>query len=144
MSILYNHFDIFSKKHYSKLEKNLFVSKEELKEAIDEILKLNPKPASGFSVASENTMEYIVPDFIIENKSGDLELSMNNSQIPELHINDSYLNVLKSYKESDGNVIKSMQDKSTLFFIKQKIDSAKWFIDAIQQRQATFIKRCIQ
>jgi RNA polymerase sigma-54 factor len=140
MSILYNHFDIFSKKHYSKLEKNLFVSKEELKEAIDEILKLNPKPASGFSVASENTMEYIVPDFIIENKSGDLELSMNNSQIPELHINDSYLNVLKSYKESDGNVIKSMQDKSTLFFIKQKIDSAKWFIDAIQQRQATLYK----
>ncbi|MGE5356415.1 MAG: RNA polymerase factor sigma-54 [Deltaproteobacteria bacterium] len=140
MSILYNHFDTFSKKHYTKLEKNLFVSKDELKEAIDEIIKLNPKPASGFSALSENTMEYIVPDFIIENRNGELELSMNNSQIPELHINDSYLNVLKTYKESDGNVVKSMQDKSTLFFIKQKIDSAKWFIDAIQQRQQTLYK----
>lgn len=140
MSILNNHFEIFSKKHYIKLEKNLFVTKDELKEAIDEILKLNPKPASGFSIATENNLEYIVPDFIIENKNGELELSMNNSQIPELHINDSYLNVLKSFKESDGNVMKSMQDKSTLFFIKQKIDSAKWFIDAIQQRQQTLYK----
>lgn len=140
MSILNNHFDIFSKKHYTRLEKNLFVSKDELKAAIDEILKLNPKPASGFSISSENNMEYIVPDFIIENKNGQLELTMNNNQIPELHINDSYLNILKSYKESDGNNAKSMQDKNTLFFIKQKIDSAKWFIDAIQQRQQTLFK----
>jgi RNA polymerase sigma-54 factor len=140
MSILNNHFDIFSKKHYTRLEKNLFVSKDELKAAIDEILKLNPKPASGFSISSENNLEYIVPDFIIENKNGQLELTMNNNQIPELHINDSYLNILKSYKESDGNNAKSMQDKNTLFFIKQKIDSAKWFIDAIQQRQQTLYK----
>ncbi len=140
MSILNNHFDIFSKKHYTRLEKNLFVSKDELKAAIDEILKLNPKPASGFSISSENNMEYIVPDFIIENKNGQLELTMNNNQIPELHINDSYLNILKSYKESDGNNAKSMQDKNTLYFIKQKIDSAKWFIDAIQQRQQTLYK----
>lgn len=140
MSILNNHFDIFSKKHYTRLEKNLFVTKEELKAAIDEILKLNPKPASGFSISAENNMEYIVPDFIIENKNGQLELTMNNNQIPELHINDSYLNILKSYKESDGNNTKSMQDKNTLYFIKQKIDSAKWFIDAIQQRQQTLYK----
>lgn len=140
MSILNNHFDIFSKKHYTRLEKNLFVTKEELKAAIDEILKLNPKPASGFSISAENNMEYIVPDFIIENKNGQLELTMNNNQIPELHINDSYLNILKSYKENDGNNTKSMQDKNTLYFIKQKIDSAKWFIDAIQQRQQTLYK----
>lgn len=140
MSILNNHFEIFSKKHYTRLEKNLFVTKEELKAAIDEILKLNPKPASGFSISAENNMEYIVPDFIIENKNGQLELTMNNNQIPELHINDSYLNILKSYKESDGNNTKSMQDKNTLYFIKQKIDSAKWFIDAIQQRQQTLYK----
>ena len=140
MSILNNHFEIFSKKHYTKLEKNLFVTKDELRDAIDEILKLNPKPASGFAVSTENSLEYIVPDFIIENKNGELELSMNNSQIPELHINDSYLNVLKSHKESDGHSVKTMQDKSTLFFIKQKIDSAKWFIDAIQQRQQTLYK----
>jgi RNA polymerase sigma-54 factor len=140
MSILNNHFDIFSKKHYTRLEKNLFVTKDELKAAIDEILKLNPKPASGFSISSENNLEYIVPDFIIENRNGELELLMNNSQIPELHINDSYLNILKSYKESEGQNTKSMQDKNTLFFIKQKIDSAKWFIDAIQQRQQTLYK----
>lgn len=85
-------------------------------------------------------MEYIVPDFVIENKNGQLELSLNNSQVPELHINDSYLNVLKNYKESDGRAIKNQKDKSTLMFIKQKIDSAKWFIDAIQQRQQTLFK----
>ena len=140
MSILNNHFDTFSKKHYTKLEKNLFVSKDELKDAIDEILKLNPKPASGFSDISEGNMEYIVPDFVIENKNGQLELSLNNSQVPELHINDSYVNVLKNYKESDGRSIKNQKDKSTLMFIKQKIDSAKWFIDAIQQRQQTLFK----
>lgn len=95
MSILNNHFEIFSKKHYTRLEKNLFVTKEELKAAIDEILKLNPKPASGFSISAENNMEYIIPDFIIENKNGQLELTMNNNQIPELHINDSYLKILK-------------------------------------------------
>jgi RNA polymerase sigma-54 factor len=140
MSILKNHFEIFSKKHYLRLEKNLFISTEELKAAIDEILKLNPKPASGFSVSQKNPMEYVVPDFIIENKNGQLLLSMNNSQIPDLHINDSYLNVLKSYKESDGQAAKTVRDKNTLYFIKQKIDSAKWFIDAIQQRQQTLYK----
>ena len=140
MSILRNHFDIFSKKHYSRLQKNLFISTDELKAAIDEILKLNPKPASGFSVSQKNTMEYIVPDFVIENKNGQLLLSLNNSQIPDLHINESYLNVLRSYKESDGQTAKTVRDKNTLYFIKQKIDSAKWFIDAIQQRQQTLYK----
>lgn len=140
LSILNNHFDTFSKKHYTKLEKNLFVSKVDLKKAIDEIVKLNPKPASGFSAISDNVLEYVVPDFIIENKNGELELSLNNSQIPELHINDSYLNVLKSFKESDGRAIKNQKDKSALMFIKQKIDSARWFIDAIQQRQQTLYR----
>ncbi|MEZ4908991.1 MAG: RNA polymerase sigma-54 factor, partial [Saprospiraceae bacterium] len=80
LNILINHFDIFTKKHYSKLAKNLMVSLDELKEAIDEILKLNPKPASGFSNAVDVKIDYIVPDFIIENKNGQLELSLNNSQ----------------------------------------------------------------
>ncbi len=140
MKILMNHFDIFSKKHYTKLQKNLFISKEELKDAISEILKLNPKPASGFSVSNINKMEYIVPDFIISNKDGELELTLNNSQLPELHINDTYLNVLKSYKENTDAKKNPVKDKKALMFIKQKIDSAKWFIDAIQQRQQTLYK----
>ncbi len=140
MKILTNHFDIFSKKHYTKLQKNLFVSKQELKDAIDEILKLNPKPASGFSGSNTNRMEYIVPDFIISNKDGELELILNNSQVPELHINDTYLNVLKTFKENTDAKKSQKKDKKTLMFIKQKIDSAKWFIDAIQQRQQTLYK----
>jgi len=140
LKILTNHFDVFSKKHYHKLQKNLFVTKEQLKEAIDEILKLNPKPASGFSGSNDNKTMYIIPDFIIENKNGELELRLNNSQIPELHINDTYLNVLKSYKEREGKNKRITKDQKALMFIKQKIDSAKWFIDAIQQRQQTLYK----
>lgn len=140
LKILTNHFEIFSKKHYSKLQKNLFISREELKGSIEEILKLNPKPASGFSSSNNNKMEYVIPDFIVENRNGELELRLNNNQIPELHINDTYLNVLKAYKESNGKATKKSNDKKTLMFIKQKIDSAKWFIDAIQQRQQTLYK----
>jgi len=140
LKILENHFDIFSKKHYTKLQRILNISRDELKEAIDEILKLNPKPASGFSAANSVKSEYIIPDFIIENKGDELELRLNNSDIPDLHINDAYLNVLKTYKESGGKSGKSKKDKNTLMFIKQKIDSAKWFIDAIQQRQQTLYK----
>lgn len=140
MKILVNHFDIFSKKHYAKLEKNLFVSKQELREAIDQILKLNPKPASGYSSSGTANAEYIVPDFIITNKDGELELTLNNAHIPELHINDTYLNVLKNYKDSADANKSTKKDKKALMFIKQKIDSAKWFIDAIQQRQQTLYK----
>ncbi len=140
LKILENHFDIFSKKHYTKLQRILNISRDELKEAIDEVLKLNPKPASGFSAANSVKSEYIIPDFIIENKGDELELRLNNSDIPDLHINDAYLNVLKTYKESGGKSGKSKKDKNTLMFIKQKIDSAKWFIDAIQQRQQTLYK----
>jgi len=140
LKILENHFDIFSKKHYSKLQKNLFISKSELKDAIGEILKLNPKPASGFSGSNANKMEYVIPDFIIENKGEELELRLNNNEIPDLHINDSYLNILKTYKENGSKVTENTKDKNTLMFIKQKIESAKWFIDAIQQRQQTLYK----
>ncbi len=140
LKILTNHFEIFTKKHYSKLQKNLFISKTELKEAVDEILKLNPKPASGFSSVSGNKLEYIIPDFIIANRDGILELRLNNHDIPDLHINQTYLNVLKSYRENNGKIDKSSKDGKTLLFIKQKIDSAKWFIDAIQQRQQTLFR----
>lgn len=135
--ILSNHFDEFSKKHYTKLEKNLFISRSELKEAIDEILKLNPKPASAFSSSKQNQVKYVVPDYFIANRGGELELMLNNKNAPDLHINDHYLNVLKSYKENKNS---TKEDKKAVLFIKQKIDSAKWFIDAIVQRQQTLYK----
>ncbi len=140
LKILSNYFETFSKKHYSKLIKNLFISKSELREAIDEILKLNPKPASGFSNTDGNKTEYIIPDFIIANRDGELELRLNNHDIPDLHINQTYLNVLKTYKEKSGRIDTKSKDGKTLMFIKQKIDSAKWFIDAIQQRQHTLFR----
>jgi RNA polymerase sigma-54 factor len=135
--ILANHFDEFSKKHYTKLEKNLFISRSELKDAIDEILKLNPKPASAFSSSKQNQVKYIVPDYFIVNRGGELELILNNKNAPDLHINEHYLNILKSYKENKQS---SREDKKAVLFIKQKIDSAKWFIDAIVQRQQTLYK----
>jgi RNA polymerase sigma-54 factor len=135
--ILTNHFDEFSKKHYTKLEKNLFISRSELKDAIDEILKLNPRPASAFNSSKQGQVKYVVPDYFILNRGGELELILNNKNAPDLHINDHYLNVLKSYKENKNS---TKDDKKAVLFIKQKIDSAKWFIDAIVQRQQTLYK----
>ena len=143
LRILDNHFEEFTKKHYNKLKKNLFISESELKEAIDEILKLNPKPASGHSEISSNTpgsSQYIVPDFIIMNRDGELDLTLNSRNAPDLRINDQYMEMLKSYKDHNRNKKSSKRQRETILFIKQKIDSAKWFIDAIKQRQETLYK----
>ncbi len=137
LKILENHFDQFTKKHYQKLQKNLFLSESELKEAIDEILKLNPKPASGFSSSNTNENQYVLPDFIISNRDGELELSLNSKNAPDLRINDHYLEMLMSYKDSTKGRRAEKKEKEAVMFIKQKIDSAKWFIDAIKQRQDT-------
>jgi len=135
--ILKNHFEQFTKKHYQKLQKNLFISESELKEAIEEILKLNPKPASGFYSPNAQGNQYIVPDFIITNRDGELELILNSKNAPDLRINDHYLEMLKSYKDSTKGRRAVKKEKEAVLFIKQKIDSAKWFIDAIKQRQET-------
>ena len=137
LKILENHFDQFTKKHYQKLQKNLFLSESELKESIEEILKLNPKPASGFSSPNAQGNQYIVPDFIINNREGELELILNSKNAPDLRINDHYLEMLKSYKETTKGRRAHKKEKEAVMFIKQKIDSAKWFIDAIKQRQET-------
>lgn len=136
LKILLNHFDEFTKKHYIKLKKNLFVSDSELKDAIDEILKLNPKPASGAPTTDNAVNQYIVPDFIINNREGELELNLNSRNAPDLRINDQYMEMLKGYSSSGKDKSKKEQ-KEAVMFIKQKIDSAKWFIDAIKQRQDT-------
>jgi RNA polymerase sigma-54 factor len=144
MRILQDYFEEFTKKHYQKLQKQLNISPEELKEAIDEIIKLNPKPSSGHAASYKNSggTQYIVPDFIIKNRDGELELSLNNRNAPELHINDQYLGMLHNFKESKKHGKTQKKDKEAVMFIKQKIDSAKWFIDAIKQRQDT-LYRCM-
>ena len=131
--ILKDYFDEFAKKHYDKLQRSLKVSEEELKNAIDEILKLNPKPGGAYG-ENTKTEQYIIPDFIIENRDGQLELRLNARNAPDLRVSSSFKDMLKSYKESTR---KNEDQKQAVLFIKQKIDSAKWFIDAIKQRQQT-------
>ena len=137
LKILLNHFDEFTKKHYKKLQKNLFLSESELRDAISEILKLNPKPSSGHSQTSGGNSQYVVPDFIISNRDGELELVLNSKNAPDLRINDNYLDMLKSFKVNTNGRRATGKEKDAIMFIKQKIDSAKWFIDAIKQRQET-------
>jgi RNA polymerase sigma-54 factor len=131
--ILKKSFDQFSKKHYQKLIQKYTVTEAELKEAISEIEKLNPKPGGSYS-GNNRIVEHVVPDFSIRIVEGELELSLNGRNAPELHVSREYNNMLKGYKESQD---KSKTQKDTVMFIKQKLDSAKWFIDAIRQRQQT-------
>ena len=143
LRIIVSHFDQFSKKHYNKLKRQIGVTDEELKDAIDEILKLNPKPASGHNGGGNaKNIHYIVPDFIIVNRDGELDLSLNSRNAPDLRINDHYRDMLRSYKKGKGKDGKrpNRQEKEAVMFIKQKIDSAKWFIDAIRQRQETMYR----
>ena len=115
--------------------KRLDCDSESLKAAIDEIVKLNPKPGSGYSDQSK-TNQYITPDFILRMEDGELLLSLNRRNAPELKISPTYRGMLESYAESKG---KNKQQKEAVLFIKQKIDSAKWFIEAIRQRQETLM-----
>ena len=134
------HFEEFIKKHYAKLKKHLGLSNMELKEVINEILKLNPKPASGYSVQNQKTNTYIIPDFIIVNRDGELELTLNSRNAPDLRINDQYRDMLQNYRVKKEHKRNTREDKQAIVFIKQKIDSAKWFIDAIRKRQHTMYK----
>jgi RNA polymerase sigma-54 factor len=130
--LLERHFNEFTKKHYEKIIKKIKITEEELKDAITEILKLNPKPGNSLNETAK-TNHYILPDFIIYNNNGDLELQLNSRNAPELRLSRTYVDMLEAY----GNSKNRKQHKDTLTFIKQKIDSAKWFIDAIRQRQNT-------
>jgi RNA polymerase sigma-54 factor len=133
IDILENQFDAFTKKHYDKLLQKYDISQEQLRKAIDEIEKLNPKPGGSFDTNSR-TVEHVVPDFSIRLIDGELELSLNGRNAPELHVSKDYQEMLQTYKESRE---KSSSQKDAVQFIKQKLDSAKWFIDAIKQRNET-------
>jgi len=134
-NILHDFFDEFTKKHYSKIQSKLELSDKELKDAIDLILKLNPKPGSSYSNPLNKSNQHIVPDFILENIDGELILSLNQRNVPDLKINDTYLEMLKAL----GQNHKEKNKKEALQFVKEKLDSAKWFIDALQQRQTTLL-----
>ena len=131
--ILEKSFDHFTKKHYKKLMQRHNLSEAELKEAIQEIEKLNPKPGGAYS-GNNKLVEHVVPDFTIRIVDGELELSLNSRNAPELHVSREYSNMLAGYKSSRE---KSKSQKDAVLFIKQKLDAAKWFIDAIKQRQQT-------
>jgi len=133
ISILEKSFDHFTKKHYTKLIQKHHISEEQLKEAILEIEKLNPKPGGSYS-GNTRMIEHIVPDFSIKIVDGELELTLNGRNAPELHVSKDYSNMLEGYKNAKE---KSKSQKDTVMFIKQKLDAAKWFIDAIKQRQQT-------
>lgn len=133
--IIKNHFDSFTKKHYDKIRQRLKISEQEFRLAVEVILRLTPKPGAAFSTTGKNH-NYIIPDFFIFNNSGRLELTLNARNAPDLHISEGYREMLRSY---DSDKRKSKQEKEALLFIKQKIDSAKWFIDAIKQRQHTLL-----
>ena len=135
ITILENAFDHFVKKHYKKLLQKFDITKEQLKEAIKEVEKLNPKPGGSYA-GSNKIVEQIVPDFSIRIIEGKLELNLNSRNAPELHISSEYNNMLKGYKETKE---KSKSQKDAVMFIKQKLDAAKWFIDAIKQRQQTLM-----
>ena len=131
--IIENQFDAFTKKHYDKLLLKYNVSNDQLKKAVHEIEKLNPKPGGSFTGNNKIT-ENVVPDFAIRIVEGKLELSLNGRNAPSLHVSRDYQEMLQTYKVSKD---KSNQQKEAVQFIKQKLDSAKWFIDAIRQRQET-------
>jgi len=134
-TIIKDYFEEFSKKHYNKLLRQLSLFNDDLKAATEEILKLNPKPGSAFA-SSSKSVKYIVPDFIIENKDGELELTLNTKNAPELRVNDQYREMLENY----SNNRKDKKQREAAMFVKQKIDAARWFIDAIKQRQDTMFK----
>jgi len=133
MRLLRDYMDDFTKKHYEKLMRSLKVSEDELREAIQLITKLNPKPGE---TSTSMKGQYIVPDFILVETDDDLEVHLNSRNAPELKISRSYMDTLKTYEKSD----KQNKDlKKTVQFIKQKLDGAKWFIDSIKQRQNTLL-----
>lgn len=135
IKVLSKYFDEFTKKHYEKIQRGLNISDNELRELINQIIKLNPKPAGNIGGTSKGE-GYVIPDFFIVNNAGKLELTLNSRNAPDLRISEGYRDMLKDY---DKGTKKDKRQKEAVLFIKQKIDAAKWFIDAIKQRQHTLL-----
>lgn len=142
IQLIKNYFEEFSKKHYDKIQRGLEMDDALLKKVMNEIIHLNPKPGNAWSGnIMEKSMGTIVPDFILENDEGQLTVMLNNSNIPELRVNNTYNEMFQDYAGNKQNQNKEMKD--AVMFVKQKIDSARWFIDAIKQRQQTLLTTMI-
>lgn len=138
IKMLANHFDEFAMKHYEMIIRKMDCTMEELKLMIQEIVKLNPKPGSVFESSLEQSMKQVSPDFILENNEGYLSLSLNNCNIPELHISRKYIDMVNDYKSNIKN--QTRESREAIQFAKEKVDSAKWFIDSVRQRQETLMR----
>ncbi|MGI6479179.1 MAG: RNA polymerase factor sigma-54 [Salinivirgaceae bacterium] len=134
--ILRNYFNEFTRKHYDKIMSRLSIDEDTLKDSIDEILRLNPKPGTSFTDPTIRDTSTIIPDFILETEDGELTVSMNSRNVPDLRISRTYIDMLEEYSNSKN---KTRSDRETIAFVKQKLDSARWFIDAIKQRQDTLL-----
>jgi RNA polymerase sigma-54 factor len=136
VAIIDKYFNEFIKKHYDKIQRHLGLNNEQFKEVINIIIKLNPKPGSAFAILNK-AESYIIPDFFVFNNNGVLELSLNAKNAPELRVSEGYKEMMRAYDRGDK---KDKRQKEALIFIKQKLDAAKWFIDAIKQRQHTLLQ----
>jgi len=136
-SILKNHFEEFTNKHYDKIIQRLNITEEELKLALEEILRLNPKPGGAMDDSQSKSFHHIVPDFILDENEGSLQLYLNSNNVPELRLSRTYSDMFESYNANKASA--SKDEKDAITFVKQKLDSARWFIDAIRQRQNTML-----
>ncbi len=133
ITILTKYFEEFTRKHYEKIRRQLNLSDAEIKVVVGQIIKLNPRPGGNFT-SIDKAQTYIIPDFFVLNNSGQLELTLNSKNAPELRVSEGYRDMLKDYEKGSK---KDPRQKEAVLFIKQKIDAAKWFIDMIEQRQTT-------
>ena len=138
IKILTDYFDEFSRKHYEKIILILEIEADELRDAIDEIVSLNPKPGNALGSSMAMAMNNITPDFIVESYNGEVSIHLNNRHIPHLKVNRTFSDMLQGYDANKEGM--SEKDKQSLLFMKQKVDAAKWFIDAIKQRQNTLLR----
>ena len=136
--ILTNYFDEFVKKHYEKLMARLQISEDDFREAIAEIRRLSPKPGNLYAEGGTDTTPYIIPDFLLDYQDGRFTLSLNSYNVPEVRVNRRYMEMIREMVGSDGRVRE--KDKEAIQFVKNKIDSAKWFISAIKQRHDTLMR----
>jgi RNA polymerase sigma-54 factor len=135
IQLVSDHFDAFTKKHYDRILKRMLISDEDLKEAIHEITRLNPKPGNSVRDSSKS-VEHVVPDFLVAVDDDEVRVSLNSRNAPDLRISDSYKQMIKGYAAAKNH---DKQQTDAVMFVKQKIDAAKWFIDAIKQRQQTLL-----
>lgn len=135
-TVLKDYFEEFSRRHYEKIMAKLMISEQDMKGVIEEVLKLNPKPGGAVNDPYHKTAQQIIPDFILEQTDYGLELSLNNRNVPDLKVNRGYSEMLQTYSRDRAA---GKQNRDAIMFVKQKLDAAKWFIDAMKQRQNTLL-----